>query len=99
MFPGDYDNKLEAQIRATQEVNPNFPAEPLRRALQAADTETGHVTEGQVTFSIAVAFTLLNTKNIVQERIAPVLDRATRRRIERGERAPYTFYTLKYRPF
>jgi hypothetical protein len=95
MFPGGYDNQLEFQTMALQEMNPDTPVEQLRWAIQP----DGGLTEQHVTLSLAVAFTLLNTKNIVQERVVPVLDRAARRRIERGERPPYTYYTLKHRPF
>jgi hypothetical protein len=95
MFPGGYDNRLEFQTVALQEVNPDVPVEQLRWAIQP---DRG-LTEQHVTLSLAVAFTLLNTKNIVQERVDPRMDRATRRRIDRGERAAYTYYTLKHRPF
>lgn len=92
---------LEDQIAANRAVNPAFTTEQEWRRLYPtpASMEVFNSTHSNVVFSVAVTFTLLNTKNIVQERIAPVMDRAARRRIERGERAPYTFYTLKYRPF
>jgi hypothetical protein len=92
----------EDLIRANREVNPELTTEEWRRQLSTATDsleESLNSTQIHVLFSVAVTFTLLNTKNIVQERTEPRIDRAIRRRIERGERAPYIFHTLKYRPF
>lgn len=52
-------------------------------------------TDGHMTV-FAAATALLNTKNVVQEKVAPLSTRAERRR---GERPPYSYHVLKVRPF
>lgn len=49
--------------------------------------------------TVVTTFTLMNVKSVRQNLVEPFLDRAARRRIERGEPKPYKYHVLDIRPF